>query len=63
VGVAVVAEATARFGVPLYARVDLVRDDDGGYRVLEVEMVEPSLFLVEGGPAAVAAMVRAFIST
>ncbi len=62
VGAAVVAEVTARFGVPLYARVDLVRDDDGGYCVLEVEMVEPYLFLPEGGPAAVAAMVRAFTS-
>ena len=62
VGAAVVAEATARFGVPLYARVDVVRDDAGGYCVLEVEMVEPSLFLLEGGPGAVAGMVRAFTS-
>ena len=62
VGAAVVAEATARFGVPLYARVDVVRDDAGGYCVLEVEMVEPSLFLLEGGPDAVASMVRAFTS-
>jgi glutathione synthase/RimK-type ligase-like ATP-grasp enzyme len=62
VGATVVAEVTARFGVPLYARVDLVRDDDGGYCVLEVEIVEPYLFLPEGGPAAVAAMVQAFTS-
>lgn len=62
VGAAVVAEVTARLGVPLYARVDLVRDDDGGYCVLEVEIVEPYLFLPEGGPAAVAAMVQAFAS-
>jgi len=62
VGAAVIAEVTARFGVPLYARVDLVRNDDGGYCVLEVEIVEPYLFLPEGGPAAVAAMVQAFTS-
>lgn len=36
---------TRRFGVPLYARVDLVRDDDGRPCVLELELVEPSLFL------------------
>jgi len=46
----VVAEAAmthvvARLGTPAYARVDLVRDHEGGYRVLEVELVEPSLFL------------------
>jgi glutathione synthase/RimK-type ligase-like ATP-grasp enzyme len=29
----------------LYARVDLIPDDDGAPRVLEVELVEPSLFL------------------
>ena len=30
---------------PTYARVDLVRDDDGAYRLMELEMVEPSLYL------------------
>lgn len=29
---------------PLYARVDLLRTDDGGLAVLEVELTEPSLF-------------------
>ncbi|MDX6287600.1 MAG: hypothetical protein QOG53_3085 [Frankiales bacterium] len=29
----------------LYARVDCVSDDDGGYVLLEVELIEPSLFL------------------
>jgi len=43
---------TARFGTPAYARIDLVRDDDGRPCVLEVELVEPSLFLAQGGPAA-----------
>ena len=31
-------------GVPLYARVDLIEDDDGQPRVLELELTEPSLF-------------------
>lgn len=34
-----------RFGRPLYARVDVLRDGDGEPRVLELELVEPSLFL------------------
>jgi O-ureido-D-serine cyclo-ligase len=29
----------------LYARVDLIRDDDGAPRLLELELVEPSVFL------------------
>lgn len=49
-----------RFGAPLYARVDLVRDDAGDPCVLELEMVEPSLFLAEGGPDAVERMAAAF---
>lgn len=36
---------TAQFGTPTYARVDLVRADDGEFCVLEVELIEPSLFL------------------
>jgi len=34
-----------RLGTPTYARVDLVRDDDGQFCVLEVKLIEPSLFL------------------
>ena len=34
-----------RFGELLYERIDLVEDDDGAPRVLEVELTEPSLFL------------------
>jgi hypothetical protein len=49
----------ARFGTPTYARVDVVKDDDGAACVLEVELVEPSLFLVEGGPAAAQRLVDA----
>ncbi len=52
---------TRRFGAPLYARVDLVRDDAGNPCVLELEMVEPSLFLAEGGPGAVQRIAAAFI--
>lgn len=38
-------ERLLRLDQPLaYARVDLVRDDDGGPRLLELELTEPSLF-------------------
>jgi glutathione synthase/RimK-type ligase-like ATP-grasp enzyme len=60
---AAVDAVAARFGVPAYARVDLVRDGadgaDGGHLVLEVELVEPSLFLPHGGPAAAGALAAA----
>jgi len=32
-------------GAPLYGRVDLIRDESGAPRVLELELAEPSLFL------------------
>ena len=35
-------------GVPLYARVDLVRDADFTPRLLELELTEPSLFFAHG---------------
>lgn len=35
----------------LYARVDLVRDDEGALRLMELEVVEPSLFLQQHPPA------------
>lgn len=50
---------TRRFGVPRYARVDLVRDDDGRPCVLELELVEPSLFLPQAPPGAVDRLVSA----
>ncbi len=31
--------------VPLYARVDLVRDADGKFALMELELIEPSLYL------------------
>jgi len=37
---------------PLYARVDLIRDDAGAPRVLEVELTEPSLFFAHAAGAA-----------
>ena len=41
----VCAELTRRFGaIPLYVRVDMVRDGAGAPVVLEVEAVEPSLY-------------------
>jgi glutathione synthase/RimK-type ligase-like ATP-grasp enzyme len=39
---------------PLYARVDLVRDDHGQPVVMELELVEPELFLRFHPPAAMA---------
>jgi len=51
-----------RFGVPVYARVDLVTDDAGAPQVLEVELVEPYLFLLDGGEAAVGRLVAALLS-
>jgi hypothetical protein len=34
---------------PLYARVDMVRDDMGAFRLMELELIEPSLFLGHAG--------------
>jgi glutathione synthase/RimK-type ligase-like ATP-grasp enzyme len=56
---AVVAEVTRRFGRPLYARVDLLGGADP--IVLELELIEPSLFFgqSEGAAARYAAAIRA----
>jgi hypothetical protein len=32
-------------GAPTYARVDMVRDGNGIFRIMELELIEPSLFL------------------
>jgi O-ureido-D-serine cyclo-ligase len=40
------------FETPLYARVDLIRDEEGEPVVLELEMVEPSLFFPFAGGSA-----------
>lgn len=40
------------FEMPLYARVDLIRDDEGAPRLLELELTEPSLFLAHAAGSA-----------
>lgn len=52
----------SRLGTPRYARVDLVRDDLGHYQVLEVELIEPSLFLPQADEDAAHRLARALIS-
>ncbi|MEI7056460.1 hypothetical protein WBG06_11640 [Nocardioides sp. CCNWLW239] len=52
-----------RLGTPTYARVDLVRDNDGSYCVLELELVEPSLFLPEAEPGAADRLAAALTRT
>jgi hypothetical protein len=37
--------AAGRFGVPLYGRADLLRDGRGRPALLELELIEPLLFL------------------
>lgn len=51
-----------RFGSPVYARVDLVTGGSGEPLVLEVELVEPALFLLEGGDAAIERLVAAVLA-
>lgn len=47
------AVAAIPFGQPLlYARVDLIHDDDGSPRLLELELVEPSVFVAQAEGAA-----------
>ena len=43
----------------LYARVDLIRADDGSPRLLELELTEPSVFLAhaDGAAARIAAAI------
>jgi hypothetical protein len=42
---AVVTEVTGRFGTPLYVRVDVAHDDDGSPVLMELEAIEPCLYL------------------
>ena len=58
---AAVGVVRERFGIPAYARVDLVRDDDGSPCVLELELVEPSLFLAQADPDAPARLAAALL--
>jgi len=41
----VIAEISERFGTPIYARVDLVIDPQGAPVLLELEVIEPELYL------------------
>lgn len=45
IGTRLLSDISERIAVPLYARVDLVRNVDGKPEVLELELIEPSLFL------------------
>jgi glutathione synthase/RimK-type ligase-like ATP-grasp enzyme len=50
--------------MPLYARVDMVRGGDGDFRLMELELIEPSLFLSyssDGGTAFTNAVKHALI--
>jgi glutathione synthase/RimK-type ligase-like ATP-grasp enzyme len=44
--------AAVPFGIPLYARIDLIRDDSGAPCVLELELTEPSLFFAQAAGSA-----------
>jgi hypothetical protein len=57
---AAIAAATERVGALLYARVDVVRDETSAPRVMEVELIEPSLFF-EKAPASLERYVRAVV--
>ena len=58
--VEVAARALAAVGEPLvYARADLVRADDGTLRIIELELIEPNLFLT-GNPEGTARFADAF---
>lgn len=54
------ALAAVPSGVPPYARVDLIRDGAGAPRLLELELIEPSLFFqyAPGAAARFAAIIR-----
>lgn len=52
------SKTLAHYGPALYARVDLMQADDGGWLVSEVELIEPSLFFKQN-PDALAPFVRA----
>jgi hypothetical protein len=58
----IVAAVTERFrAVPLYARVDLLAGVDGAPTLLELELIEPALYLAEA-PEAAARLAAAIIS-
>jgi hypothetical protein len=48
---AAIAAVAGEHGALLYGRVDLVRDEAAMPRVMEVELIEPSLFFLKSPPA------------
>lgn len=50
-----------KFGPPTYGRVDLVRDDQDNFCVLELELIEPSLFLCYADAKCTQSFVEALI--
>ena len=60
-GAAVVAAVGERIGEPLYARVDLLDSDAGDPVVLELELIEPSLFL-DYAPGSAQALADAIVA-
>jgi glutathione synthase/RimK-type ligase-like ATP-grasp enzyme len=56
---AVMGYVSQRFGVPLYARVDLLEDSEGKPVILELELVEPSMFFATA-PQSAARLVHQF---
>jgi hypothetical protein len=44
----------------LYARIDMIRDDSGALRLMELELIEPSLFLTQS-PHALDRLTRAIV--
>lgn len=48
----VIDEISGRFGTPLYARVDLIADSGGEPCLLELEAIEPELYLAASPGAA-----------
>lgn len=57
---AVMAFVSERFGTPLYARVDLLDDRNGKPVILELELVEPSMFF-QTTPDSAQQFVKTFI--
>ena len=63
VGDAVLRELSRRFGrAPAYARVDLVLDAVGAPRILEVELIDPLLFLALSPPGTADRLAAAIVS-
>jgi glutathione synthase/RimK-type ligase-like ATP-grasp enzyme len=54
-------EVAVRGEAPLYGRVDIARGEDGAPMVMELELIEPSLFLKQA-PQALARLVRGVVA-